>query len=35
MEKMKEMRFMGMQRAFETILQTGRNNDLTGDELVS
>lgn len=35
MEKMKEMRFIGMQRAFETILQTGKNNDLTGDELIS
>ena len=34
-EKMKQMRFYGMQQAFDTVLQTGKNNDLTSDELVS
>lgn len=34
-EKMKLMRFYGMQQAFETVLQTGKNNDLTADELLS
>lgn len=34
-EKMKLMRCYGMQEAFETALQTGRNNDLTADELLS
>ena len=34
-EKMKLMRFHGMQQAFETALQTGKNNDFTTDELLS
>ncbi len=35
MQKMERMGMWGMQRAFRTTMETGRNNDFTPDELVS
>lgn len=34
-QKMKEMKFYGMLRAFQTSLESGKMNDLTADELVA
>ncbi len=35
LEKMKQMKFYGMQRTFESVLQNGKQNDLTADELIA
>ena len=34
-EKMKEMKFFGMQKAFELSMETGTTNDFTTDELIA
>jgi hypothetical protein len=34
-QQMKEMKFYGMLRAFQTSLESGKMNDLTADEMVA